>query len=555
VLGAALLAPSLHYPFGRDQSVFAYVAQTMQHGGLPYRDVWDLKPPGIYAVYRAILALFGTSMTAVRAADLICACATALALFGLGRRFGGPVAAASAAVWYAAAYFRMEFWAMAQAESFAAMPVVAALACWWRGWERHSPVLFLVAGLLGGIGAALKFTMVLPLAVPILLTLATRPRVAVERSSAKQWLLAALLTAVGVALPLIASILWMRGAGCWENYLAIQRGFVSGYTRLYLSSLPRRGLRHTLEFALRYAFLLLLAVAGLRYLHRARIAGTPAVDPSRDREGAVPGLPVERSSPDREPLPHGLGSDPAIDAAPVVSTIRPLPFLLGWLLAAVIEVWAQGKFFRYHWIAALPPLCLLAGVGAAWLAAWPRERRRWVPVSALALALPALWSLVANGPEYVAAAGRALQRVPERVYLARFGRPEGGDFSFLGDVMAAQYVRAARAPERGVFIWGFEPLVYLLSGTSPPTRFIFAVPLVAPWAPAAWREELMRDLRAHPPQIILVVSHDVYPWATGLRADSAALLKQFPALNSFVQQHYQFQQVIEDFIVYRKRGR
>src|ERR1043166_2581740 len=56
LLAAPLLAPSLWYPFGRDQGVFAYAGRVILRGGWPYRDVWDLKPPGIYYTYAAMLA-------------------------------------------------------------------------------------------------------------------------------------------------------------------------------------------------------------------------------------------------------------------------------------------------------------------------------------------------------------------------------------------------------------------------------------------------------------------------------------------------------------------
>jgi hypothetical protein len=164
-----------------------------------------------------------------------------------------------------------------------------------------------------------------------------------------------------------------------------------------------------------------------------------------------------------------------------------------------------------------------------------------------------LWSAWSNGPEYAAALRRWTGQLPPRAYLARFGGPGHGDFSFVGDLMAAEYAVAAGARQRGVFIWGFEPLVYLLSGSRPPTRFVFAVPLVAPWTPARWRAELMRDLRARPPEVIFVVTNDRYPWATGRREDSAALLKEFPELDRFIQSGYRFQQVIEDFVVYRRK--
>jgi hypothetical protein len=500
-----MLAPSLLYPFGRDQSVFAYVAQVLQRGGLPYRDVWDLKPPGIYFLYRAMLDLTAQpSMTAVRVVDLAWACASGLALYMVGRRFAGVVAAAAAGVWYAAAYLRMEFWGMAQAESFAALPLIVALACWWRGWERRAPWLFVAAGVLGGVAATLKFTAALPLLVPLLVAAATRGAGEPGDAPGRPLLAAAALTAAGAAVPVVACVLWMRGTGCWEPYLEIQRGFVAGYTRLDVETLAVRGGGQTLAIVLRYAVPALLAAAGVVALRRA----------GRSREVGL---------------------------------------VAGWLGAAVVAVWLQNKFYRYHWIAVLPPLCLLAAAGGEYAAQALRGRWRGARVAAVTLALPVLWGAWSNGREYVSAARRWSGSLSAAHYQARFGPPNGGDFSFVGDRMAAEYVRAIRTPERGLFVWGFEPLVYLLSGSRPPTRFIFAAPLVAPWAPAAWRAELMRDLRAEPPRTILVVTHDVYPWATGRNADSEALLKEFPELDAFIRSGYQFEQVIEDFVVYRRR--
>jgi len=46
--GALLVDRSLQYFVGRDSSLFLYVARRVQEGGLPYRDVWDHKPPLIY---------------------------------------------------------------------------------------------------------------------------------------------------------------------------------------------------------------------------------------------------------------------------------------------------------------------------------------------------------------------------------------------------------------------------------------------------------------------------------------------------------------------------
>ena len=73
ILAGALLLPSLFYPLARDQGVFAYVGTLILKGGWPYRDVWEVKPPGIYYTYAAIIGCSGRSMGGVRACDLIAA--------------------------------------------------------------------------------------------------------------------------------------------------------------------------------------------------------------------------------------------------------------------------------------------------------------------------------------------------------------------------------------------------------------------------------------------------------------------------------------------------
>jgi hypothetical protein len=50
----------------RDEGVYATIAQAWAAGKLPYRDVFDHKPPGIYVIYRAVFATFGESMIPVR---------------------------------------------------------------------------------------------------------------------------------------------------------------------------------------------------------------------------------------------------------------------------------------------------------------------------------------------------------------------------------------------------------------------------------------------------------------------------------------------------------
>src|SRR5690349_4238038 len=61
----------LVFSFGRDQGIYAVVADGLLHGKLPYRDLWDFKPPGIFFVYALAQALFGKSMLAPRLLEVL----------------------------------------------------------------------------------------------------------------------------------------------------------------------------------------------------------------------------------------------------------------------------------------------------------------------------------------------------------------------------------------------------------------------------------------------------------------------------------------------------
>src|SRR5262252_10503852 len=68
VFAIAFAAPSVIYPLGHDHGVHAYVGREWLHGGLPYRDAFDHKPPGIFALHAFAMALFGEGEWPIRVA-------------------------------------------------------------------------------------------------------------------------------------------------------------------------------------------------------------------------------------------------------------------------------------------------------------------------------------------------------------------------------------------------------------------------------------------------------------------------------------------------------
>lgn len=82
-----------------DSGEFAYVAQVILHGGVPYRDVWDHKPPAIYYI-DALGLLLGLKIQGIWAVEwLSCLLAAGCSLATLRRNFGIVVGLATSALW------------------------------------------------------------------------------------------------------------------------------------------------------------------------------------------------------------------------------------------------------------------------------------------------------------------------------------------------------------------------------------------------------------------------------------------------------------------------
>lgn len=137
-------------------------------------------------------------------------------------------------------------------------------------------------------------------------------------------------------------------------------------------------------------------------------------------------------------------------------------------------------------------------------------------------------------------------------YEQRF---QAGEFVAAESLRAAQFLRERAAPGDSLFIWGFRPEVYYLSGLNPASRFIFHFPLVADWYPAAWREETVAGLWAAMPPYALVLEADYMPWVTGRDEDSHTLLQDYTELNNWLMFNYERETQIGSFLIWRRKPR
>ncbi len=516
VVGVLILTPLLTYPFGRDQGVFAAAADILAQGGVPYRDIWDVKPPGVFYAYWASFILFGRSTPAPRAFDILWTLATATAIWALGLRLAAPwerrrlacIVSLFAAFLFLLRYIAGNtYWNTTQADGFASLPLCLAIAALISAEERKHNWLAIACGACVALAVLFKLTLGVFLLIPVLaafLSLKEPIRRRLGRAACY------LLGCAGV-LAIVAVMLWRAGA--LGDAVDVLVRWNAQYSRLRpplpMTSSP---LRQTANFLFGLPHYPLLFFVGLLAL---------------------------------------IG---AVDLA-----VRPASARIRWLLPAwagvlIASVWAQGKFYTYHWLPVLPPLCLLAAQGLRSLShllhkALPARSARAVS----ALGLLAVFALSAAA--YWRGLNWPLRYLGGRMTCSTFTEhyDRYGDFSLLADKQVAYYLLSETAPDDTIFIWGFEPLIYAFSDRQPASRFIYNVPLVTDWSPPAWRVELLRDLETKRPRMIAVVHNDILPWMNGRFDDSAAQLADYPELALFLERNYLLDRRIEDFDLYRLR--
>lgn len=508
-VGAVLLSPLLTYPLGRDQGVFATVADVMQRGGMPYKDAWDTKPPGIFYVFWLSFRLFGRSEMAPRLLDLLWMLATAVAVWALARRLLSSWAGVAAGLILTFRYVTHGYyWHTTQCDGFAALPLTLAALALVAAEERKSPRWAAASGALVAVAIGFKFTLGIFLVLP-LVAIGTSSAESIRPRLARA---AACLAGCAGVLLLVGALMWRAGA----LKPMVETLFVwdSQYARVEVSGLQQH---NTLQEIARF------------------LIGDPL----------------------RLLFPIGLlAIVGATDLAVRPESGRMRWFVPAWALAMTAQIWVQGRYYSYHWLPVLPPLAILAAQGLRSAALLPaRASKQWVEravsvggIFALCAFLAfAYWSFLKFPIRHL------MGRVPRETYLRGFDAATQTDFSLLEDRKVADWLQEHTDATDAVFVWGFESLVYFLAGRPPASRFIHNLPLIAHWSPPEWRAELVRDIEDRRPLYILVVRNDAQPWLAGRWDDSASQLAQYPELAAVLKQHYALRESIEDFDIWEHR--
>jgi hypothetical protein len=229
-LAGVLAFRSLSWPVVHDTPILHYLAWRIADGAAPYRDLFDMNQPGVYALHLAVLATLGAGDAAWRAFDLAWLALTALAIAALAAPWGGA-AAAGGALAFAAYHLAGGAWQAGQRDFLLCPFLVVGVLGVARWLERHRRLASLACSG-AAMGAAVT---VKPHAGILAVALGVIVVVAAARAGGAAALGPAAIYGAAAALAPAAALAWLWAAGALDAW----REAVFGYLLPLYSTLGR----------------------------------------------------------------------------------------------------------------------------------------------------------------------------------------------------------------------------------------------------------------------------------------------------------------------------
>ncbi|MCM0000693.1 MAG: glycosyltransferase family 39 protein [Erythrobacter sp.] len=286
-----------------DEQLYSLIGNQMLHGAVPFVDLWDRKPWGLFALFAAFHAIGGPGSAAYQVAGALFTLGGAVMVFHLARAQTDRMTAAAGGALY------VVLCAINDAHSGNSevffIPMLVAMAALVRDTEHPRAVArALLAMLIGGVSLQIKYT-----AVPQCLFFGLWALWGQWRRGMPLWQLTGLAAGFGVMglLPTALVSAGYAAAGYWDEY--VFANFISFFDRLPAST----GRVHPLMLAY-LGVQLSLSWLGIRAAQRVWPEGLP----------------------------------------------RHYVFAILWLVSAVATAYLPATVYRHYLAALIPATALLA---------------------------------------------------------------------------------------------------------------------------------------------------------------------------------------------------
>jgi hypothetical protein len=218
----------------------------------------------------------------------------------------------------------------------------------------------------------------------------------------------------------------------------------------------------------------------------------------------------------------------------------PASGVLASLALCTLGTALQAKLFPYHFGAILPLAAMLAAEGfASAIARASLGGRAAIAAAAFGAFVARTASRDVSGTflERSAARLRAYPAFLQGKRDALDALDKAADLDIAANRSLAAWFRAVARAEETVFLFGFEPFVYLTSGRAPASRYLYDVPLRATWS-AEHRARFLADLRAAAPAAVALERWDRMKMVTGNESDSLEAAHAYPEFMAFLEAGY-----------------
>jgi len=455
--------PDLAMPLERDEGEYAYAAQLITSGGVPYRDSFCQKPPVVFFWYLAGFGLFGETKEGIH---LVMALASALTAFGLyclcARLASSPSLALSAgpagrgAGWFGALVFMLAaagtgyFGSAANTEIFMLAPLVFGVLFLLKGAEDEKPLHWFLAGLFFAAAFLTKQVALFSFLGPGLFAAWLLWR---KKSPVWSHVKPLLFGGAGAAVFVLPVLVWFGGAGA-------------------LGEFTEAAFAHNLDYV-----------------------GSPF--------GAWKWKQVFRVLADRFLL-----SDGVLWACLVVSFLffltkkesrrhGALWFCLLWFTGSLFGTALGPYTFGHYFLQLLPPLAAAAALLFGMIPALFVRLPGWGQAVSYLMVVAVLLPMAAARVDSLS---MPIEKRSFELYKV-YGPPP-----FAAAAEVGEFVRATTDPGDRILVVGSEPEILFYARRRSATRYTIFYPLTAAVSRSdAMCDELFREIAANPPAKIIRV--------------------------------------------------
>jgi hypothetical protein len=503
----------------RDGGAFAYCGEQIAKGGLLYRDCWDNKPPAVYYLNAAVIAITGASQWSIWLFQAIWLSITTLAIFTILRKiWTSGVAFLSTSLLLCTLLYPTYFSGGNLTEIYALLPITLTLGA-YRGYlSTNKPFYLIGIGLFSAIAFLFKPTYISLGIAAIFILVYIRFR---QRDYRKLFIEMGLII-VSFILPLLLVGAYWAGKNSLNDLLFavfihnqtyVQSGFSlranMGTLRILIVEQPLSGL-----FALTLISLIVFVVENWKKLWFIDESNRVGTDLDFTRRWTMAGLAV-------------------------------------CILLDIFFVALPGTNFRHYYVI---PILSMAAISAYFFNRISKDKSAQTQLkhfSAFTISV----TLVILLPWMVEVIGKEL---PSRANWQEL-RSNPNITQYQPNTIE-KFILENSLPEQSILIWDYEPRIYFHVDRRSPTRFIFLRHLYTPipGAPNGF-SEFMQSLQNDPPVLIITskTAQQGLPYL-GLGDDEICseclpdIRQGVIAFKRYVEQYYQPYTDIETWAIYKR---